>query len=362
MLAYQATLTPANVEALQSGISVDVGSGDGGSGAEVDRIGSGDSPLFGDEGLVSSAAVGGQAPPLPPVESTWLVLAVCVLLYIAAAILLSLAMLVHFWRGFREVAWKRTDPAIKAKDVSDPLFRLVSQLKLCCNRLFLLISCQPPPRVPTDEEVLETFKRYDLDGSGFISAHELWVALIDLGVIASKDARDCKAGRTIRAFLKTHDENQDGMLSQVEFIAAVKDAVLSTILLRPVQRIQGKWAKPPVDTKEPARTERLLSQPLRFLRPTASDCQDCMSLNLMGKVSGISFLGLSFAWASMLIQVSCGVVSGLGPYVARGTGAATMQVLAVAFVKLGWAYILYRHMPCVCLLTNSVVTAQVTPA
>ena len=68
---------------------------------------------------------------------------------------------------------------------------------------------------------------------------------------------------------------------------------------------------------------------------------------------------MCFAWVSMVVQVACSVISGIGPYIARGTGAATAQVLSVALVKLGWACILLTYRPCVCLLVNLVISMQV---
>ena len=39
-------------------------------------------------------------------------------------------------------------------------------------------------------------------------------------------------------------------------------------------------------------------------------------------------------------QVTCGILSGLGPYIMKGTTAAKAQVLSVAAIKLSWAAIL----------------------
>ena len=71
-----------------------------------------------------------------------------------------------------------------------------------------------------------------------------------------------------------------------------------------------------------------------------------MSLSMMGKTSGVHFLGMCFQFASMSIQVACGVVQGLGPYLMGNEPAASIQVIAVAVTKLTWAAILFRMRPC----------------
>ena len=69
-------------------------------------------------------------------------------------------------------------------------------------------------------------------------------------------------------------------------------------------------------------------------------------------------LGLCFMWTSMLVQVVCGAVSGLGPFLLAGSPQAIAQVLVVSAVKLLWACILWRYSPCACMLTNAVLIWQ----
>ena len=94
----------------------------------------------------------------------------------------------------------------------------------------------------------------------------------------------------------------------------------------PVQRVAGKWAKPPDDVKEPERTERILAHPfapivaLRTLN--AADSMESLSLTCInGKSGGRSTLALTFHWTSMAIQVTLGVLSGMGAFLeANGPG------------------------------------------
>jgi len=128
--------------------------------------------------------------------------------------------------------------------------------------------------------------------------------------------------------------------------------------LRPQQRLVGAWSKPEPEQKEPARTERLLARPLTILHDCSSDMQEAMLFHVFVKASGNRLVGLCFQWASMLVQVLVGVLSGLGPYIAHDTGAATAQVLAVIGIKLGWACVLLCYRPCLCGLNNAVVVTQ----
>jgi len=129
-------------------------------------------------------------------------------------------------------------------------------------------------------------------------------------------------------------------------------------LLPPQQRIAGKWAKPQADVVEPARTERLLAAPFTIFWSHGADYLDAYALCLLPKTSGDLFIGLCFQWLTMLVQVTLGIVSGLGPYITKGTVAATAQVVSVASVKLLWAASLTVYRPCACGLTNAVVAAQ----
>ena len=70
------------------------------------------------------------------------------------------------------------------------------------------------------------------------------------------------------------------------------------------------------------------------------------------QASGVSFLGMCFPLASMVIQVTLAMVSGMGPYVSQDGTTAAVLVLSVAAVKLLWAAVLIWHAPCLCLLTN----------
>ena len=167
-----------------------------------------------------------------------------------------------------------------------------------------------------------------------------------------------RAHPAVRQVMKRYDKSGDLRLSEDEFGALLTKIRAHLIVLPPQQRLAGKWTKPPEESLEPERTERLLAAPFRVLRSRGADCQDSMSLSLFGKTSGDMLLGMCFQWASMMMQVSCGVVQGIGPYITQDTAAATAQILSIAGVKIGWALVLLCYRPCACGLTNAIIVCQ----
>lgn len=122
-----------------------------------------------------------------------------------------------------------------------------------------------------------------------------------------------------------------------------------------IRRAQGSWMKPPEDMAEPARTERLLAR--RSFDPfyeQSADCQQSMSLHLLDGTTGRYRIGVGFAWVGIVMQVMIGLLSGVGPYLSKGGGAAKFQVLAVGGVKLLWASLLACFCPCADLVMNAV--------
>ena len=122
-----------------------------------------------------------------------------------------------------------------------------------------------------------------------------------------------------------------------------------------IRRAQGSWIKPPEDMAEPARTERLLAR--RSFDPfyeQSADCQQSMSLHLLDGTTGRYRIGVGFAWVGIVMQVMIGLLSGVGPYLSKGGGAAKFQVLAVGGVKLLWASLLACFCPCADLVMNAV--------
>ena len=128
--------------------------------------------------------------------------------------------------------------------------------------------------------------------------------------------------------------------------------------LKPVERVSGKWGKPPGDMAEPARTERLLSRHFVLRRQHAADRLDQMSLCVFGKTTGRNFLGVAFAWLGMAIQVGVAVLAGMGAFLTASGWPADAQMTTISGIKLGWVAVLVCLQPCACRLTNTVVALQ----
>ena len=316
-----------------------------------------------------------QSPPQCGVFCT--LLAVVVLLAVASLLLIGLLMLRHFWVHFQRTCWKRIEAPIKPTDVGDPCFRCWSRLKTCngcCPQL-----CGRAADMPSAKELMASFEEHDLDGDNRLNVQELPLALRKLGLLPLDKRRSTRGGtapsarrqeatmsstmaqaeRRVPQIVRAAAQKHLGRLwSLEEYTELVKLTASSYARTQPRQRGRGTWTKLATDTVEPARTERLLARPFALRREVGGDCQDSMSLTLFAKVSGVHFLGMTWAWSTMCVQVVLGVVSGLGPYIAKGSAAATAQVLSVALVKIGWAALLIVFVPCMDRLVNAVVVAQ----
>jgi len=171
--------------------------------------------------------------------------------------------------------------------------------------------------------------------------------------------RQRRALRAAQSVIFRYDMNNDKQISEAEFAQILQRVQSKLTLLPPQQRIAGKWAKPPADLIEPARTERILAAPFRLLRTHAADCQDAMSMTIITKTNGSgAVIGILFQWFGMCLQVSMAVLAGLGSYLAKGGAPASAQVLTIAGIKLVWAVVLVVCNPCACGLTNAVIAGQ----
>ena len=72
----------------------------------------------------------------------------------------------------------------------------------------------------------------------------------------------------------------------------------------------------------------------------------------MDGCQGRHLVGQLFAWAGIMIQVTMGVLSGVGPYLEPGGGDAKFQVLSVGVLKCALATLLTWSMPHANLLMN----------
>ena len=88
-----------------------------------------------------------------------------------------------------------------------------------------------------------------------------------------------------------------------------------------MDRTRGKFAKPKDDAVEPARTERILSQPWALLKPTAGDSLDAYGFSLMARAGGFIWYATSFEVTILSTQIVVGVLNGLGAALQPGSSA-----------------------------------------
>ena len=76
---------------------------------------------------------------------------------------------------------------------------------------FLAMIATKLKEVDSEEKVLETFRVFDVDGNGFISAAELRHVMVNLGERLTDDEVD--------EMIKVADDDKDGKISYQEFVA-----------------------------------------------------------------------------------------------------------------------------------------------
>ena len=160
--------------------------------------------LFADSGVPLTSEIGAE----------WTLLAVCVLAAVGFVLTMGLLMLRNFWLQFRTKCWKRPLPPVKGVEVTDPLFRLYSNVKAC-----LCCLSATPLSMPSDAEIERVFMEYDRDGSGSIDVSELHLALSALGLCSERTQA------SIHAMQETLQSINRGMLSVTASTKEVKAAI-----------------------------------------------------------------------------------------------------------------------------------------
>ncbi len=125
-----------------------------------------------------------------------------------------------------------------------------------------------------------------------------------------------------------------------------------------IDRPRGKFGRPPADVKEPARTERLLDQPVNLFRANAADMLDVIGFPLMARSSGASFIGLSFEYLALTGQMLVGVLCGLDALLEPGSDVARAQLWTVALVQLTLGTFILKKSPSADRLMSILVGTQ----
>lgn len=125
-----------------------------------------------------------------------------------------------------------------------------------------------------------------------------------------------------------------------------------------MDRTRGKFAKPKDDAVEPARTERILSQPWALLKPTAGDSLDAYGFSLMARAGGFIWYATSFEVTILSTQIVVGVLNGLGAALQPGSSAAIAQISTVLAVQAMHSIWVFTAKPSVDRIMNVLVGTQ----
>jgi hypothetical protein len=102
---------------------------------------------------------------------------------------------------------------------------------------------------------------------------------------------------------------------------------------------------PAADTKEPARTERLLGRPFQFRKSVLGDSIEAKAGFLMFRVNGASAIGANYRLIVLCGNMTFGVLSGLSPLLPTGSGGAFVQGGIVMLLQFGMAFLCCRYLP-----------------
>ena len=125
-----------------------------------------------------------------------------------------------------------------------------------------------------------------------------------------------------------------------------------------IDRPQGAFKKPPVDGKEPARTERLLASPRTVVHGNAGDMLDAVGFVLMARAGGHSAGASLFEFVALGGNILCAGISAFGTGVVPGTTAAHLVLCAVLFVQLAVVFYVCRWWPSADRVMNVLVGTQ----
>ena len=125
-----------------------------------------------------------------------------------------------------------------------------------------------------------------------------------------------------------------------------------------IDRPQGAFKKPPVDGKEPARTERLLAAPLTVVHANAGDSLDAIGFVLMARAGGHSFGASLFEFVALAGNGLCAGISAFGAGVVPGSREAHQVLSAVLIVQLAVVFYVCHWWPSADRVMNLLVGTQ----
>jgi hypothetical protein len=204
-------------------------------------------------------------------------------------------MLLHFWWYHYATTWEWLEPE-KLSEVTDPLYLLVSKIRLRC--------CRGRKTIVVDEDLCDPL---------------YWLITKVTGV------RCCGVRK--------------------EFVV--------------MDRVRGHWALSDDDTAEPERTERLLAQPMMFFRSRPGDALDAMKMLWLNRASGSNgVFGVFYEWNLMMVQLSIAALTGIGPALEPGSDPAAAQMYTVLVLQYGVALYLIMGGPSSDRIDNLVMSSM----
>ena len=204
-------------------------------------------------------------------------------------------MLLHFWWYHYATTWEWLEPE-KLSEVTDPLYLLVSKIRLRC--------CRDRKKIVVDEDLCDPL---------------FWLITLVTGV------RCCGVRK--------------------EFVV--------------MDRVRGNWALSDDDIAEPERTERLLAQPMMFFRSRPGDALDAMKMLWLNRASGSNgVFGVFYEWNLMMVQLSIAALTGIGPALEPGSDPAAAQMYTVLVLQYGVALYLIMGGPSSDRIDNLVMSSM----
>ena len=102
-----------------------------------------------------------------------------------------------------------------------------------------------------------------------------------------------------------------------------------------LHRVRGGFAKEEDETKEPARTERLLAAPLRLYPKAGADTYESLAVTVIFKCRGDSRPAVAYHMSRLSAQLLAGLLTGVGAATAEGSTASYALVFSVLAVQAG---------------------------
>ena len=110
-------------------------------------------------------------------------------------------------------------------------------------------------------------------------------------------------------------------------------------------RKSGTFLIPEIDTKEPARTERLLAKPFQLVPARLGDRFQSVEGYLYFRVNGRTRIGTCYRLIVVGVNMMFGILSGLQPLIPPVTLPALIQTFCIVFLQFIMAFVCFYVLP-----------------